>query len=170
MADPRGSLWQIVGDRCDDDAQRSPFCPQMSAAAAFWIFAASWLGGGVVTVGQHVTYRTFKHSCDARRGVCMHIESMVVGSLLGAVAIVLKLTGRLQRSWIERDLHVGDLTALNNIAFRKGDGTASTQVERLRKRGFLANTARGSYRMTLTGWVAVLLRNTSARGVELGHQ
>jgi len=54
----------------------------------------------------------------------MHIESMVVGSLLGAVAIVLKLTGRLQRSWIERDLHVGDLTALNNIAFRKGDGTA----------------------------------------------
>ena len=91
---------------------------------------------------------------------------MVVGALFGALAIVLKLTGRLQRSWVERDLHVGDLRALNNIAFRKGDRTPSTQVERLRERGFLANTAQGSYRMTLTGRVAVLLRNTSAQGVD----
>lgn len=95
-----------------------------------------------------------------------HIELMV-GVLLGALAIAIKLTGRRQRSWMERDLRVGDLRALNNIAFRrKGDEPASTQVDRLRERGFLANNARGNYRMTLTGWLAVLLRKTSARGVK----
>jgi hypothetical protein len=31
------------------------------------------------------------------------------------------------------------------------------------KRGFLKTTAWGTYRMTLTGWVVILLRKTSAR-------
>jgi hypothetical protein len=67
-------------------------------------------------------------------------------------------------SWVERDLCVGDLRALSNIAFgRSFDGPHLDQVERLCKRGFLTTTARGTCRMTMTGWVAVLVRNTSAR-------
>jgi hypothetical protein len=59
---------------------------------------------------------------------------------------------------------MGDLRTLRNIAFHTGVALpASTQIERLRKRGFLALTARGTYRMTVTGWVAVLLRNTYVR-------
>jgi hypothetical protein len=89
--------------------------------------------------------------------------ALLVGSLVGVLVIVIKLTARSQRSWLERDLYVGDLRTLGNIAFHAGFALpASTQIERLRKRGFLALTARGTYRMTLTGWVAVLLRKTSA--------
>jgi len=68
------------------------------------------------------------------------------------------------RSWVERDLCVGDLRALSNIASgRSFDGPDLDQIERLCKRGFLTTTARATSRMTLVGWVAVLLRNTSAR-------
>jgi len=64
------------------------------------------------------------------------------------------------RSWVERDLCVGDLRALSNIASgRSFDGPDLA----LCKRGFLTTTARATSRMTLVGWVAVLLRNTSAR-------
>jgi hypothetical protein len=67
-------------------------------------------------------------------------------------------------SWVERDLCVGDLRALSNIASgRSFDGPDLDQVERLCKRGFLTTTARATCRMTLVGWVAVLLRKTSAR-------
>jgi hypothetical protein len=100
----------------------------------------------------------------------MQIEIMLLAFLFGALAIVIKLTGPLQRSWVERNLHVGDLRALTNVAFRRGDPPASTQIERLRERGFLAWTAKRTYRITLTGWVAVLLRNTSARPVKSTHQ
>jgi hypothetical protein len=95
---------------------------------------------------------------------------MLLGSVVGALAIVVKLTSQLQRSWVERDLYVGDLRTLSDIAFRSISGPAFDQVQRLRKRGFLVKTARGPYRITLLGWVAVLLRNTSARRVELTHQ
>ena len=95
----------------------------------------------------------------------MHIELLLLGSLFGTLALVIKLTGPLQRSWVERDLWVGDLRVLSDIAFRRIHGPGFGQVERLRKRGFLVKTARGPCRMTLTGWVAVLLRNTSARPV-----
>jgi hypothetical protein len=89
--------------------------------------------------------------------------ALLVASLVGVLAIVIKLTAQSQRSWLERDLCVGDLRTLSNIAFHAGFALpASTQIERLRKRGFLALTARGTYRMTLTGWVAVLLRKASA--------
>ena len=93
----------------------------------------------------------------------MHIELLLLGSLLGSLAIVIKLTGRLQRSWVERDLRVGDLRALSDIAFRRIDGPAFDQVERLCKRGFLRMPPGGLGRMTMKGWVAVLFRNTSAR-------
>jgi hypothetical protein len=96
----------------------------------------------------------------------MQIELMLLAVLFGVLAIVIiKLTGRLQRSWVERDLHEGDLRVLSDIAFRRIHGPAFDPVQRLRKRGFLVKSARGPYRMTLTGWVAVLLRNTSARRV-----
>jgi hypothetical protein len=95
----------------------------------------------------------------------MQIEPMLVALLFGALAIVIKLTSQLQRSWVERDLLVGDLRVLSDIAFRRIAGPGFDQVQRLRKRGFLVKTARGRYRMTLMGWVAVLVRNTSARRV-----
>ena len=101
----------------------------------------------------------------------MQFELMHLVLFFGALAIVITLTGQLQRSWVERDLREGDLRVLRNIAFRRIDGPGFDQVERLRQRGFLVKTARGSCRMTLTGWVAVLLRNTSARRVnKLTHQ
>ncbi len=56
--------------------------------------------------------------------------ALIVASLVGALAIVLKLTAGLQRAWLERELRVGDLRALSNTAFRRGDRPASTQIER----------------------------------------
>ena len=101
----------------------------------------------------------------------MQIELMLVALLFGALAIVIKLTSQLQRSWVERDLLVGDLRVLSDIAFRRIDGPGFDQVQRLRKRGFLVKTARrGRYRMTLMGWVAVLVRNTSARRAQINAQ
>jgi hypothetical protein len=100
----------------------------------------------------------------------MQTELMLVALFFGALAILIKLTGQLQRSWVERDLHVGDLRVLSEIAFRRIHGPGFEQVQRLRKRGFLVKSARGPYRMTLTGWVALLLRNTSARPVNNAHQ
>jgi hypothetical protein len=66
---------------------------------------------------------------------------------------------------VERDLQHGDLRILSDIAFRRIHGPAFASVERLRKRGFLLVKTAGKYRMTLTGWVAVFLRHTSARPV-----
>ena len=91
----------------------------------------------------------------------MQIELMLIALFFGALAIVIKLTGRLQRSWVERDLQRGDLRILSDIAFRRIHGPAFDSVERLHKRGF----AKPAIRMTLTGWVAVFLRHTSARPV-----
>ena len=68
----------------------------------------------------------------------------------------------LLRSWVERDLQVGDLRVLSNFAFRRTH-PPSAVVDRLCERGFLAKTERGRTRMTLKGWIAVLLRQTVAR-------
>jgi len=70
------------------------------------------------------------------------------------------------RSWLERDLHLGDLRTLSEIAYgltaRPG---GHGPVDRLCKRGFLMKTDRAPYfsRVTLKGWTAVLLRQTIAR-------
>jgi hypothetical protein len=93
----------------------------------------------------------------------MRIELLLLGSLFGALALVVKFTGQQQRAWVERDLYVGDLRTLSDIAFRRIAGPAFGPVDRLCKRGFLVKTGRGPCRMTLKGWVAVVLRNTSAR-------
>jgi hypothetical protein len=95
----------------------------------------------------------------------MQIELILLAFFFGALAIVIKLTGRLQRSWVERDLYVGDLRILKDIAFRRIAAPGFDNVERLCKRGFLVKTDQGQYRITPMGWVAVLLRNTSARRV-----
>src|SRR5262245_65708031 len=79
---------------------------------------------------------------------------------LGA-ALVASLS--LTRSWVERDLHVGDLRVLSDFAFFRNDRPPSAVVDRLCERGFLAKTARGRWRITLNGWIAVLLRHTLAR-------
>lgn len=75
---------------------------------------------------------------------------------------MIKLTGRRQRSWVERDLHVGDLRVLSDVALRRTVRPPSIVVHRLGERGFLA-TGRGRPRMTLKGWFAVLSRYTVAR-------
>src|SRR5262249_30199968 len=77
-----------------------------------------------------------------------------------------KLGCSFTRTWVERDLHRGDLRALNDIAFRSIDRPPSLRVERLCNRGLLVQTDRGNYRMTLQGWIAVFLRHTSARGLK----
>jgi hypothetical protein len=48
----------------------------------------------------------------------MHIELMSFGAALGALAFMAKLTARQQRAWLERDLNVGDLRVLSDVAFR----------------------------------------------------
>lgn len=97
----------------------------------------------------------------------MNIELVLLGSALAALAIVVKLTDQRQRTWVERDLYMGDLRTLSDVALRRNVRPPSVIVDRLYKRGFLKRTARGSCRMTLKGWVAVLLRHTLARGVKI---
>ena len=68
------------------------------------------------------------------------------------------------RSRVERDLFVGDLRVLSDVAFRRTARPPSGAVERLCKRGFLVETTRAPCcRMTLNGWIAILLRLTFAR-------
>jgi hypothetical protein len=66
------------------------------------------------------------------------------------------------RSWVERDLHRGDLSVLGDFASFGNRRPPSAIVDRLCERGFVTKTARGS-RMTLKGWIAILSRHTIAR-------
>src|SRR5262245_39775159 len=66
------------------------------------------------------------------------------------------------RSWMHRDLHRGDLTILTNFAFFRNRYPPSIVVDRLCEGGFLAKTARGRFRMTLKGCIAILLRQIFA--------
>jgi hypothetical protein len=67
------------------------------------------------------------------------------------------------RSWVQRDLQRGDLSCLRDFALFRDRLPASAVVDRLCGRGFLAKTNRARTRMTLKGWIAILLRNTFAR-------
>lgn len=97
----------------------------------------------------------------------MDIQLLLLGFAFGALAIAaILLTGAQQRAWVELDLYTGDLRTLSDIAFRRIAGPPFGAVNRLRKREFLVKTDRGQSRVTLTGWVAVLLRYTTARRVE----
>jgi hypothetical protein len=100
----------------------------------------------------------------------MPIELVLLGFAIGALAVGAKLTSQRQRTWVERDLHTGDLRVLSGVAFRRNIYPPSIVVSRLEERGFMGKTGRGSYRMTLKGWIAVLLRYTSARRRETKHQ
>jgi len=64
---------------------------------------------------------------------------------------------------VERDLQRGDLSFLGDFALFRNRRPPSAVVDRLCERGFLAQTERGRRRMTLKGWVAILLRRTFAR-------
>ena len=46
----------------------------------------------------------------------MHIELVILGSAFAALATVVKLTGQRQRTWVERDLYMGDLRALTDAS------------------------------------------------------
>jgi hypothetical protein len=63
----------------------------------------------------------------------------------------------LVRSWVERDLQVGDLRILSNFALFRNACPPSAVVDRLCERGFLVKTARGRFHMSLRGWIAVFL-------------
>ena len=70
------------------------------------------------------------------------------------------------RSWVERDLYVGDLRVLSDVAFRRTVRLPFGPVERLCKRGFLVQTTRApGGRMTLKGgslsFSEILLRDRS---------
>jgi hypothetical protein len=67
------------------------------------------------------------------------------------------------RSWVQRDLQRGDLTCLRDFALFRDPRPDFAVIDRLYDRGFLTSTARGRNRITLKGWMAVLLRNTFAR-------
>ena len=69
----------------------------------------------------------------------------------------------LASSWVERDLQRGDMHFLTGFAFFRNRRPPSIVVDRLCERGFLAKTARARSRMTLKGWVAIVLRHTFAR-------
>jgi hypothetical protein len=69
------------------------------------------------------------------------------------------------RSWVLRDLQRGDLSYLRDFASFRNRRPPSAVVDRLCERGFLAKTNRGRTRMTLKGWIAILLRNTFARKI-----
>ena len=74
------------------------------------------------------------------------------------------LRSSLVRSRLERDLHVGDLRVLSDVAFGRTARPHFNPVERLCKRGFLVETNCGPCcRMTLKGWIAIFLRYTCAR-------
>jgi hypothetical protein len=59
----------------------------------------------------------------------MQIEIMLLALFFGALAILAKLTGQQQRAWVERDLCVGDLRTLSDIAFRRIAGPPFGPVE-----------------------------------------
>jgi hypothetical protein len=67
------------------------------------------------------------------------------------------------RSWVERELQPGDLSCLRDFAFFTDRRPPSTVVDRLCDREFMKVTSRGRRRMTLKGWMAILLRQTVAR-------
>ena len=95
-------------------------------------------------------------------------QSLVIWFIVGAVAlgallILVKLIRHRQRSWVERDLQRGDLGFLRDFAFFRNRCPPSAVVDRLRERGFLAKTERGRSRVTLNGWIAILLRRTFVR-------
>jgi hypothetical protein len=69
------------------------------------------------------------------------------------------------RSWVQRDLQRGDLSYLRDFALFRNRLPPSAVVDRLCERGFLAKSNRGRTRMTLKGWIAILLRNTFARKI-----
>ena len=97
----------------------------------------------------------------------MDIQLLLLGFAFGALAIAaILLTGRQQRAWVERDLYMGDLRTLSDIAFRRIAGPPFGAVNRLRKRGFLVKTDHGHSRVTLMGCVTIILRYTTARRVE----
>ena len=81
--------------------------------------------------------------------------------LSGVGAKLLQLSG--MRSWVRRDLHRGDLGFLTDFAFFRNREPPSAVVGRLCERGFLARTVRGRSRMTLSGWIAILIRHTFAQ-------
>jgi hypothetical protein len=72
--------------------------------------------GPILAVGRARFVRRFLVKCV----FAMRIALPLVASLVGVLAIVIKLTARSQRSWLERDLYVGDLRTLSNIAFHTG--------------------------------------------------
>jgi hypothetical protein len=72
----------------------------------------------------------------------------------------------LVRSGAERDLQVGDLRILGDVAFRRTLRPHFEPVERLCEREFLVKTNRAPRccRMTLKGWIAILLAAKGPNG------
>jgi len=61
------------------------------------------------------------------------------------------------RTWLERDLQRGDLSFLRDFAFFRNRYPPSIVVDRLCDHGLMTITDRGRKRMTLKGWIALLV-------------
>ena len=66
------------------------------------------------------------------------------------------------RRWATRDLRSGDLTALRGFA--RGDSNPhEDHCERLLRRGFLRESANSTYKLTVAGRLALIIRAISLR-------
>jgi len=61
------------------------------------------------------------------------------------------------RAWLTRELYRGDLSALSDTARGSFNEVTIDQLDRLRRRGYVANGFRGLARVTLKGRLALLL-------------
>ena len=80
---------------------------------------------------------------------------LAVGCKLWGSAALSDLTSL--RAWLTRDLYRGDLSALCDAARGRVNEVSIDQLERLRRRGYVAKGFRGLARVTLKGRLALML-------------
>lgn len=64
------------------------------------------------------------------------------------------------RRWATRDLRAGDLTALRDVAKGRGN-PKDPRFNRLRNRGFVKESKTGTLRVTILGWLALLIKGAT---------
>ncbi len=84
------------------------------------------------------------------------------------LAIVVKLMTFDVQGWIRKDLKRGDLYALIEVASGvRPNGLSPDQARRLHTRGMVHGFGNGNYRATLKGRLALLIRETPPRSVQI---
>ncbi len=84
------------------------------------------------------------------------------------LAIVVKLLTFDVQRWIRKDLKRGDLYALIEVASGvRPNGLNPDQARRLHARGMVHGFGNGNYRATLKGRLALHIRETAPRSVQI---